>query len=419
MLGARVDAMDFYQNQIAELEKDVKEERKRIQEAKSTTGGVNTSSGFITFDKRADAEITLRMDGVSELLDEWTFDIPPHPADVIWSDLTQSAEVRDARENIGFLCVAGLVFAYMPIVIGVTNIAKLINMGFLQPLWSGLAPTIGLQLMVAFLPTLLLLIFNLFFPLKGSTFAQHKLQTWYFWFQIFFVVLITAVGQNFTEFTKILFQDPLSIFEVMATTMPYATHFYMNFLVLQWVTHAMNICRAVQLFKYLMFSRLWEPEEAREKAEPEDQDYYGIGGRSARWSITMVICIVYGTLSPPVNLLTFINFLIIRLVYGYLFCFAESKKTDMGGAFWVSQMQQLFTGLIIYTILMVGVLYYRATYSTPAFMALPMLFYVIYQMKQFKSSYAWEKLPFEELMSSSEVKKKVCEDKFVQPELLD
>jgi len=133
----------------------------------------------------------------------------------------------------------------------------------------------------------------------------------------------------------------------------------------------------------------------------------------------MVICIVYGTLSPPVNLLTFINFLIIRLVYGYLFCFAESKKTDMGGAFWVSQMQQLFTGLIIYTILMVGVLYYRATYSTPAFMALPMLFYVIYQMKQFKSSYAWEKLPFEELMSSSEVKKKVCEDKFVQPELLD
>merc|ERR1719378_635489 len=97
---------------------------------------------------------------------------------------------------IGLGLTAALYFGYLPIVLLVTNIAKLINMGPLQPLWQGLAPTMGLQFMVAFLPTFLIIIFRSFFTLYADAYAQHKLQIWYFWFQVFFVILATSVGQD-------------------------------------------------------------------------------------------------------------------------------------------------------------------------------------------------------------------------------
>merc|ERR1719198_1785306 len=114
----------------------------------------------------------------------------------------------------------------------------------------------------------------------------------------------------------------------------------------------MNLTRYIQLTKFLGFRKLYTEKEAREMSEPEDQDYYGMGSRSARFTINMSIAIVYGTLSPPVMMLTLINFCICRLVYGYLIPFAESKKPDTGGAFYVSQLKHLFVALGIYAVMM-------------------------------------------------------------------
>merc|ERR1719324_1339789 len=117
--------------------------------------------------------------------------------------------------------------------------------------------------MIGFLPTFLILIFSAFFNLKAEAYAQHKLQ-------VVFVLLVTAIGNSVVEFTTALFTDPFAIFGLLGATLPLATHFYMNFLVLSWVTHAMNIMRYVSLSKFKTFSMLFEPEEARKMSEPED-----------------------------------------------------------------------------------------------------------------------------------------------------
>eukprot|EP00419_Tripos_fusus_P028694 CAMPEP_0172712884 /NCGR_PEP_ID=MMETSP1074-20121228/61358_1 /TAXON_ID=2916 /ORGANISM="Ceratium fusus, Strain PA161109" /LENGTH=204 /DNA_ID=CAMNT_0013536879 /DNA_START=304 /DNA_END=918 /DNA_ORIENTATION=- len=200
--------------------------------------------------------------------------------------------------------------------------------------------------------------------------------------------------------------------------MPYATHFYMNFLVLQWTTHAMGSMRYVPLGKFISFKRLFAEKEAKEMAEPEDQDYYGMGGRSARWTIAMTVGIVYGTLSPPINLLCFINFAICRTVYGYLFIFAERKKADLGGVFWVKQLEHLLIALIIYTILMTGVLLQRSDSWWPGTISAGALVYSIGSLNKFSGSYAWEKVPYEDVMKDTE-KHEYREEKgvYVQPEM--
>merc|ERR1719382_1021130 len=112
---------------------------------------------------------------------------PPTATDVYWGDLTQDPTAQRGRTVIGYLLVAALYFAYLPCVIGITNIAKMIDMGPFQPLWQGFAPTMGLQFMVAFLPTFLIWIFQLFFTLYAEAWTQAKLSRWYFAFQVFFV----------------------------------------------------------------------------------------------------------------------------------------------------------------------------------------------------------------------------------------
>merc|ERR1719263_332494 len=124
---------------------------------------------------------------------------------------------------------------------------------------------------------------------------------------------------------------PMRTFKLLADTLPLASHFYLNFMVMQWVTHAMNLTRYVNLIKFLMLRMVCDSRSAKNLSEPEDQDYYGIGSRSARWTINLVIGIVFSSLCPLINVLCFVNFALTRLIYGYLIPFAETKKADLGG----------------------------------------------------------------------------------------
>jgi len=377
-------------------------------------------TGFVTFTERKYAQMaTTQL--YSEDRDEWKVETPPEAADLLWGDMQQSPKGQGIYTLLGYACVAGLYFAYMPLVIGVSQIAASIDAGPLQSVWAGLAPTIGLQLMVGFLPTFLLLIFRSFFTLKADAFSQNKMQKYYFWFMIIFVVLVVAIGDDVNEFTLTLLTNPLALPDLLGATMPGATHFYMNFLVLQWVTHAMNLIRYVMLAKWKGFCYLYDEEEARKKSEPEDQDYYGLGSRNARFTINMVIGIVFGTLSPPINLLCWVNFATCRLVYGYLIPFAENRKPDLGGVFWVDSLKHLFVGMIIYCIVMTGVISGRCdmTGFTPTFIVSPTIIYVFWSMNRFNNAFSWEELPItkvadEELMS---VKKREGKGTYTQAEL--
>merc|ERR1719199_2020598 len=140
---------------------------------------------------------------------------------------------------------------------------------------------------------------------------------------------------------------------------------------MQWGTHAVNFTRYLNVLKFMLFRKFYTDEDAKKMAEPEDQDYYGIGSRSARFSINMVIGIVFSTLSPPIAILTFINFLLCRIFYGYMIVFAEVRKPDLGGIFFVTQMRNVLVGTLIYNVLMVGVLLFRGASKAPMLIALP------------------------------------------------
>jgi len=272
--------------------------------------------------------------------------------------------------------------------------------------------------MVDFMPTVLMLIFTNCFSLYDKGAAQFKLTVWYWWLNVLYVVMITALGTNFLSFVETLSKDPLKLFSLLADTMPECTHYYMNYIGMQAYSQAMVLTRYMPLIKYRSFLHSHDEQEAKDMAEPEDQDYYGIGSRTARWSTMACIGICYGTLSPPCSLLTFMIFFVIRTLYGYMFCYAESKKSDLGGIFFVRALHNMFISLHIYMILMLGVFCQRASNWGPVLIVALAWVYVFYSQKKF-AEYKWERLPQPELISTKKVSHKVQESKgsYVQPEL--
>jgi len=237
------------------------------------------------------------------------------------------------------------------------------------------------------------------------------------------VILITAVGSSVIEFASQIAQSPMALFTMLGQTMPLATHFYWNYLVLQYTTHAMNMMRYVMLAKFKMFSALYDEETARAMSEPEDQDYYGLGSRCARFMINMAIGIIYGSLAPPLYILTFINFALCRLFYGYLIVYAEMRKPDSGGVFFMKMMEHMFVAMIIYNIMMIGVLIDRAATIVPAILGVIPLVFSAHALHRLHWGFAWEKLPYNYLMNMDpkikQWKKNPDGVAYVQPELLE
>lgn len=408
------------QDELADLERQVQTEQLKVKSKSSVAGpdGFHTSSGFVSFQDRSNATLALSMQ-LGQNADDWEISLPPEPNSVLYSDLQQGATSSQSFTILGYLLTAGLYMLYMPAVIGITQIAVTINMGPFQSLWQAFAPTVGLQVMVAFLPTFLILIFRFCFTLKDDVWAQQILQNWYFVFQVVFVILITAIGSSTKEFMQTMAEQPFEVFALLGSTMPPATHFYMNYLVLQWGAHALDLTRYVPLGKWFLFRSMFDDETARQMSEPEDQDYYGIGSRSCRQTINLCIGIIYGTLSPPITVLAFLEFLVSRVFYGYLVIFAETRKPDLGGVFWVQQLRHVFVGSVIYVIMMTAVLIGRATSKGPGLIAAASLVHVIWSMQKFETAYSWQKLPFKELIDPSQsqksIKVKANAGEYVQP----
>mmetsp|Transcript_33808 Transcript_33808/g.77172 ORF Transcript_33808/g.77172 Transcript_33808/m.77172 type:complete len:766 (-) Transcript_33808:149-2446(-) len=418
--GDPTDGLDYHSKEVANLKKALLEAQTNLlQQAKASTGGVNLGNAFITFKDRVSTELALRTSGdISPDASEWQISRPPAPKDIQWSDLMQDPNAETVRTVLGWTLTSALIFAYLPCVIGIQNLANNIDMGPAQALWELVAPTMGTMFMVAMLPTFLLLIFKMCFTLVGVAVAQLKLQRWYFWFQMLFLVFIAAVGRDFMAFAKML-ATPTDLIRELADTLPTSTHFFMNYFTLAYMTKAMVLFRHTPLMKYLAASKIWPPEEAKKVAEPEDQDYYGLGGRMARFTIFLAIGIIYGTMSPPICIIAFILFAEIRLSYGWLLPFAETKKPSLGGEFFVTALYHVQIANIIYGFVMAGILLRRSETNWPCYITLVAPIFVILSLMKFVGKFQWYSMPMERIIAEEQksVKSRVLTGDYRQPSL--
>jgi len=295
---------------------------------------------------------------------------------------------------------------------------------WLQAWLEGVLATFVLKAFMALLPSLLMIIINNFLMLKAGSWAQLKLQNRYFWFQVVFVVLVTAIGRSVLTSLKHMIKEPMSIMTTLADSLPNASHIYLMYMVAGCFTMCMNLLRIGPLMGYWTFKTMkMEPEEARRKAEPEDQDSDGMGARMAKATLMVTIALVFSTCCPIITILGWLYFGIGERVYKYLMVYAETKKPDLGGSFWVAALNHLIIVLGIYVFLMTSILSSigATKQACVAFLALLWVFHCYNKLQQL----VWESLPFEAIAEIDHATKRKTggfgvektTEEYVQPEI--
>lgn len=420
--------------EVQELQTEARAERKRILEdgelpmvqqtnlfgevenvLSEKARSVNTSSGFVTFLSEREAMLALNMRCNADV-ENFMMSIPPEPSNVIYEDLGVPLFRQKLWGLVGYALIFGVFWSYLPFIVLISSFTRLQALRssfpmvdnmikafpFAKMLLEGLLSTLALVVFMSFLPTIFMWVFRVCFCLRSHAGEQLKLQVWYFWFMMVFVVFITALGGSMIVTMAVVVDHPMKFFVLLADSLPTSTHFYLNFLVLQVGAQFVNLCRLPQLFTYWGLRAVLSEDRAVELCEPEDQDYHGMGGRSARFTVNLAIAVVFGILNPMILLVGLVGFVGCRLVFGYLILFAETPKHDLGGAFFVQQLWHMQAALVMFNCLMIGVFYRRAENSGVVVAASLSLAYLLYCVHRF-NAFSWEQLPFEEWCSPEAV----------------
>jgi len=127
-----------------------------------------------------------------------------------------------------------------------------------------------------------------------------------------------------------------------------------------------------------------------------------MGARHARAAHNMTIAFIFCACSPLISIVALVWFVLGGSVYRWLILFSETKKADLGGAFWVGAIRHLYFSLGMYVTLMFFILI-----DNPWGEGVPTLIvaicgvYVLYKYMGFQSI-VWKSMPFEAVVDSEE-----------------
>eukprot|EP00434_Breviolum_minutum_P010285 symbB.v1.2.009076.t1/scaffold555.1/size222420/21 len=383
--GARSDPSHL--RQMEDLEKRYKylaAEVEEVAELIFCSQNFAYDAAFVTFCDRRHAEFARRLK-YSENPNVYRVGMAPEPSDVNFSSFSNTtANLVKGRALLGRLLVACVFFFFLPVVIGISSMLSVDSLSQLVPglkdwasehtwlmaAWEALWGTSLLSMLMDLVPWILQQVFKRFYRLRSGAKCQHKIQRWYFTFLVVFVLLVTAVGTSLFEAAARFAQAPLQVWWLLADQLPHATTFYLRYSVLLWGTPFIDLIRCMPLLRFWRALSAGESAHiAKQQAEPEDQAFHGIGARSARWTLHLVMGLTLCSLQPFIPVILGFGFLFRRLLFGFLIVFVETHKSDLGGHFWRVQMQHTQLGLVIYIVVMTLILIDREESRLAAIMA--------------------------------------------------
>lgn len=412
-------AIEVYSREVQDLKAEVSRERAHVDEAAAKSDpAVVSSSGFVTFTSQRWCRHASR-EQFREDTQEWVVGMAPDPTDVVYKDLAKDKLAQTRGNVIATVLLVVVFLVWTPLVALSSSLVSLPKLQKFFPLLvhfvahypmansllHGVLATFALKFLMSWLPTILMTIIREFWTLKAGAWAQLKLQSRLFIFQVTFVLFITTVGVSLQRSLTRIIHNPKEVVSLLAETLPEASHFYLNYVLLAWFTVAMELLRYFQCAQYLWYTLVsgMSSEKAREAGEPEDQDSFGLGARFGKVALIMTLALVFSTVMPLITLFAFIYFFLCNICYAYLLVFAETRKPDLGGAFWIVSLRHILFALIVYVTLMVGILSSTSADASgrspgryPA-VAIAPVFLVLFLAWRRLGQLNWEILPFETL----------------------
>lgn len=334
-----------------------------------------SDTAYVTFRKLSDARLCAN----GYLTDNVKCNITPavSPDEVAWGNhvAKKIPIVVFVKKFIGFVVsVAFCILWVIPIIfaVGLSNLPTIKRyIPALTPVidFIAAAPVLG-GIVIGFLPQIVIIIFfillvpilqfiqQIFDHSKSLSRQTEIVMNKYFWFCVVNIFLAGVMFNSFDAIRQQLTQlalSPLQIVPLLGRMIPLQTNFFTQYVL---VNGLMPACLALlNLFACIIFflkKKILTGKDPRSQAELWLPGTYIWIQTIPQITFMFLIVVVFSAISPLLVALGLIFFLGWYFNARYTLLYQQIQTWDSGGMLWVTAFRQLWIGMLIYLVVMLG-----------------------------------------------------------------
>ncbi|KAK8457864.1 hypothetical protein SEVIR_3G260000v4 [Setaria viridis] len=405
--GQRVDAIEYYKNEIEELCKQEDQERQKV----ITDPNSIMPAAFVSFKTRWGAAVCAQTQQTSNptvWLTEWA----PEPRDVFWTNLAIPYVELSVRRLIIAVSFFFLTFFFMVPIAIVQSLANLddiekvlpflkpiIERNSLKPVIQGFLPGIVLKIFLILLPTILMAMSKIEGHTSLSGLDRKTAMKYYIFLFVNVFLGSVITGTAFQQLDKFIHQSANKIPEVVGESIPMKATFFMTYIMVDgWAGIAAEVLRLKPLVMFhIKNAFLVRTEQDREQAmDPGSLDFYNY---EPRLQLYFLLGLVYAVVTPMLLPFIIVFFSLAYLVFRHQIINVYNQQYESGAQFWPDVHMRLIIALIVSQILLLGLLSTQeAEKSTVALLPLPVLSIWFHYVCKGRFEPAFVKFPLQDAM---------------------
>ncbi|KAF9430819.1 hypothetical protein BGZ94_003608 [Podila epigama] len=402
--GTKVDAIDYYSQQIEELTDQIEKTRSEISKSQPTNYGF-VSYATINAAHRVARELSnpIVLRQRSKMIDPPELFLSPVPKDIIWFNVSNPKQLRKSRRVIvNTLFVIGSILFFIPMGF-LTTFAKLDRFIGLVPstkpffernpfvtgLLQSLLPILFMDIL--FMIIRKLITFLAFFQgniTKSST-DRSTLAKFYLFFTVNNLIIFALSGTIIGFFAQIKLilsnfdfssatwdgikdfiakQD--NIVALLSQNVIDSSLFWVNYMSLRNFGALLDLFQLVSLFFYWVKTTV-TPRENKAMEKPGIFDFPTF---FSAHMFLLTVALLYSVVAPLVLFFAVIYFSLASLVYKYQLMYVFRTKVETGGRLFRVVYNRLLVALVLFQVVMIGILNLKQAHKhSLAVLPLPLL----------------------------------------------
>ncbi|KAI5284458.1 hypothetical protein KEM54_001319, partial [Ascosphaera aggregata] len=364
LLGQKVDKINYLRKELARLNLEIEID----QETPEKFPLMN--SAFVQFNHQVAAHMACQ---------SIAHHVPNHmsprmveisPDDVIWENMSLKWWESYIR-TFGVLVIVGAMvigWAFPVAFTGLMSQLSYLETKFSWLAWIGKLPTWLLSAVQGLLPPLFLSVLMALLPIilrylskaqgnRTGMAVELTVQKYYFAFLFVQLFLIVSISSSFSTMFRSV-TNFTSIPSLLAQNIPRASNYFFSYMVLQALSvSAGALVQIVNLFSWFVLAPIIDKTARMKFARTMNLNMIQWGTFFPVYTTLASIGLIYCIISPLIMIFNVLTFSLFWFVYRYNTLYVTKFRLDTGGLLFPTAINQLFTGLYIMEVCLVGMFF--------------------------------------------------------------
>ena len=366
LIGKKVDTIYYCRREVARLNAEIEKDQSDPDKYPLM------NSAFIQFNHQAAAHMACQSlsHHVPKNMSPRMVEVSPQ--DVLWNNLSVKWWERYSRTFLVFASIVALTFLYLiPVTFSsaISQISTLQKYSWLA--WitklppkvvaglTGVLPQLLLGLCLLLVPLIIRLLAS-FQGMPTGASVELSIQVYFFFFLFIQVFLVVSLSSGIFSILTEVTQNPTKITELLAKYLPGASNFFFSYLILQALSiSAGQLVQLLHLFLWFIVAPI-NDSTARQKFHRQVSLPFNQGGTLFPiYTNFACIGLIYSIISPIIMIFNLITFGLFWVAHRYNALLVYQYRNDTGGLLFPKAINQLFTGLYVMDLCMIGLFFIR------------------------------------------------------------